>query len=258
MDNLTAIIISFLRTDYTIDCIKSLRKTYPNIKILVGEQVRNKATEILYKTCEKNNAQYIKLPWDCGVGKSRNILIKEAKTDYILVGDDDFIYDENAKVDKMLTFIQNSDVDLIGGRILENGKVRNYQGFIEIGINFIKTTPIIEPDNNGIIDINSGLRVLKCDLTFNFFVIKKETAQECQWDENIKVAYEHHHFFIGLKKAGKKVAFSPDPIVKHKFQNYPLTNEYRNYRLRRQDKEYYFKSLGIDYALCINGAKDTL
>ena len=258
MNNLTAIVICFMRTQYTIDCIRSLRKTYPGINILVGEQVEVLPSKEVMAACEEYSATYIRLPWDCGVGSSRNKLINFAETDYILVGDDDFLYDNNARVGQMMTFIKDTDFDLIGGRILEKGNVRNYQGHIEIGKDYIKTTPIQNPELVKGFNHASGLRYEECDLTFNFFIIKKSAAQECPWDNVIKVAYEHHHFFIGLKKAGKKVAFSPDPIVKHKFQNYPVTQKYKEHRLRRQDKEYYFKSLGINYSISISGITDRL
>lgn len=257
MDNLTAIAISFLRPKYTIDCIRSLRRLYPNINISVGEQTKDKPTEKLKKVCSDIKADYKELPYDCGVGNSRNMLIEDIDTDYVLVGDDDFLYDDKAKIKEMLTFMENTDFDLIGGRILENGRVKNYQGYIEIYDDHIKTTPIKEKEAEKIkqTEPNSGLRYKECDLTFNFFIIRTETAKECAWDENIKVAYEHHHFFTHLKKAGKKVAFSPDPIVKHKYQDYPISREYKRKRMRRSDKLYYLESLDIDYIIGISGAK---
>jgi len=255
MENLTAVVISFLRPKYTIDCIKYLRKNYPNIKILVGEQTKSFSNHLLVKTCKKYNAQYIKLPWDCGVGESRNILIENADTDYILIGDDDFLYDEKSIVGRMLTFIENTDFDLVGGRILQDGNIRNYQGFINIYPDHLETKPLKNPDEITRTEPLSGLRYEKCDLVFNYFIIKKNVAQKYKWDKNIKVAYEHHHFFVGLKKAGVKVAFSPDPIVKHKFQNYPLSQQYKYHRMRVADKKYFLESLGLDYTISINGAR---
>lgn len=246
MKDLTAIAVSFLRPQYTIDCIRSLRRLYPKLKIRVGEQ--GKTTKELKKVCSDIKADYVKLPYDYGVGNSRNKLIEGIKTKYVLVGDDDFLYEEDAKVEEMLTFMKNTNFDLIGGRIIENGVVRNYQGFINIYNDHIHTTPL-NPRAVSNIETKSGLRYKKCDLTFNFFIIKTKTAKECPWDKNIKVAYEHHHFFIHLKKAGKKIAFSPDPIVKHKYQRYPTSGEYAKHRMRKSDKDYYMKSLGVDYTI---------
>jgi len=258
MKNLTAIVVSFMRPEYTIGCVKSLRRNYPNIKIMVGEQIKDKPSRGVVKVCEKYGATYVELPFDCGVGASRNKLIELVDTEYVLVGDDDFLYDERAKVDQMLEFLKNTDFDVIGGRIIQDAKVRNYQGFIKIKSKFIRTDPIKNPDSITKREEKSGLRFEKCDLIFNYFVARKRILEKYKWDENIKVAYEHHHFFVNLKKKKAKVAFSPDPLVLHKFQNYPVTNEYRFYRMRRQDKEYYFKSLGIDYSITISGVRDSL
>lgn len=259
MNNLTAILINFLRPRYTIDCIKTLRKNYPDIKIMVGEQLKDRKDrdQRLRRACIEYRASWRLLPYDCGVGAGRNELIRQSNTDYILVGDDDFFYDKKAKVDKMLTFLENTDFDLIGGRIIENKVLRNYQGYIKFYKDHIVTEPIdgVEAEKIKEVEPVSGLRYTKCDLTFNFFVIRKDVAQAHAWDENIKVAYEHHHFFVHLKKAGKKVAFSPDPVVKHKMQDYPAPREYRRLRLRRSDKEYYYDSLGIDYSIGISGSK---
>lgn len=255
MKNLTAIIVSFLRPQYTIDCVKSLREEYPQIKIIVGEQIKDKPTYDLKYNCKKYDAKYIELPFDCGVGNSRNLLIKEVDTEFVLIGDDDFLYDKNAKVEKMFKFMQNTNFDLIGGRIIEDNKVKNYQGIIEINDKFIRTKPIPDNENVEMEEMASGLKYQQVDLTFNFFVIRTATALKYPWDPNIKVAWEHHHFFVNLKKNDCKVAYSPEPIVKHKFQNYPRTQEYQNFRSRKSDMQYYFSSLGIDYCIDIHNQK---
>lgn len=255
MKNLTAIVVSFLRPQYTIDCIKSLRETYPKINIIVGEQVKDRGTYELEYACKKYKVEYVKLPWDCGVGNSRNLLIQKVKTEFVLIGDDDFLYDKNAKIDKMLKFMLNTNFDLIGGRIIEDNVVKNYQGTIEINDKFIRTRPINDNESFSDIELGSDLKYSQVDLTFNFFIIRKQTALKYPWDPNIKVAWEHHHFFIILKKAECKIAYSPEPIVKHKFQNYPRTLEYQSFRSRKSDKQYYFSSLGIDYCIDIHNQK---
>lgn len=252
MKNLTAIVIGFGRPEYTRDCIQSLRESYPKIKIAVGDQSDD---ESIRQACERYDATYMKLPHDHGVGPSRNRLIENIDTEYVLVGDDDFLYDENAKVPEMLKFLKyRKSFDLIGGRVLEGGRVKDYQGFIDIHPDHLHYHMVRENEVEEV-DKRSGLRFKEVDLTFNFFVARTEVCKEVPWDENIKCSFEHSHWFIHLKKAGKKVAFSPDPIVKHKYQNYPVTQDYKNYRYRRSDKHYFFDSLGIDYSIGITGAK---
>lgn len=252
MNNLTAIVISFLRPRYTADCIRSLRETYPDINILVGENGHyNKELE---EICQEVDAEYIDLEFDSGVPAGRNELIKRVETDYVLVGDDDFLYDEEAKVDQMVDFLESKkEFDLVGGRVFENGQVKNYQGYIEIYDDHLNYVAVHENEVDKK-DNFSGLSYKEVDLTFNYFVARTDEIKDVLWDENIKVAFEHSHFFIHLKKAGKKVAFSPEPIVKHKHQDYGISDEYKKFRTRRSDKHYFFKSLGIEYSNDMNGS----
>ena len=252
MDRLTAIIVSFLRPKYTVDCIRSLKETYPDIgKILVGENGRrDKGVE---NAVFDAGGEYIELRFDSGVPVCRNRLMDRVNTDYVLIGDDDFLYDDKAKIDRMVRFLDNHpEFDLVGGRILENNNIRNYQGFINLHPDHLEYK-IVHENIVKDVDKESGLRYKKVDLTFNFFVARTESIRDVPWDENIKVAYEHSHWFISIKKAGKNVAFSPDPIVDHKKQKYDVSKEYQQYRARKSDKNYFFKSLGIEYLKEMNG-----
>lgn len=256
MKDLTAIIISFFRPNYTIDCIKSLRKEYPKIKILVGENGEmNSDIEHLVSVI---GGRYIQLPFDSGVGGGRNRLISEVETKYVLVGDNDFLYDRHAKVDKLLKFLKsNKRFDVIGGRILEQNSVKNYQGNLEIQEDCIIYSAVNE---NEVKKKNraSGLRYKKVDITFNYFVARVKDIIDLPWDEHIKVAYEHSHWFINAKKVGKRIAFAPDAIVKHKHQSYLVDPKYSKYRNRKSDKHYFFKSLGIKHLKGFNGSIDRI
>jgi len=249
LKDLTAIIISFLRPKYTIDCIKSLQKTYPEIQILVGE---NGETNNGIKGLLPQN-YYIKLPFDSGISVARNKLLSLTKTKYILVGDNDFLYNKDSKLDEMIQFLEvNPDYDLIGGRVKEGGITRDYQGTFDIYNNYIKYNLIKEQDVTEKDEI-SGLRYKQADIVFNFFVARVNEIKDLSWDENIKVSYEHSHFFLRAKKTGKVIAFTPDAIVKHKFQQYSIDKDYIKYRTRKSDKKYFFESLGIERTIDFNG-----
>jgi len=257
MNNLTAIIISFLRPGYTKACIKSLKETYPDIQFMVAEN--GEYDRDMEQFVKDHGGQYFDLPFDSGVCIARNFLVRQVKTDFILIGDDDFLYGSEAKVDQMLDFIENNDqFDLIGGRIFEGHKIRNYQGNFEINEDHIKYNAL---------DINkrmqrdkSGLQFKECDITFNFFVARTKLLKEILWDENIKVRYEHSDWFLAVKKANRKVVFSPDPIVIHKAPGVNpgigINVDYKYYRSRASDKEYFFEKHNIAYIQGFNGVID--
>ncbi len=262
MNKLTAIIISFLRPAYTIGCIESLKKHYPEIQIVVGENADHNPE--LAEVCKQYGAKYVQLPYDSGVCVGRNTLMEHVETEYVLVGDDDFYYDEYTGVDRMLKFLENQkDFDLIGGRVRENGILRNYQGSIEITGRHLINRPIKLEEAKYEIDSASKLRFIKTDLTFNFFVARAKMVKAVPWDDEIKVAYEHESWFIDVQKAGGKVAFSPDPIVEHKpvhirnvVENSEIHSTYKAFRSRRSDKERFYSRHKLDYIIDMNGNRD--
>lgn len=260
MKNVTAIIISFLRTGYTKKCVKSLREMYPDIKIRVGEN--GHYTEEMAEFCKEHGAEYIDLPFDSGVCVARNILVKGVETEYVMVGDDDFYYknDENTKpmIKEMAEFLDiMGNFDLIGGRIFEGGTLRNYQGFFERGDGFLKYHKLnLDEGFDTAKLITCDLKYKKVDLTFNYFLARTEKVKQVLWDEKIKVAYEHSSWFLDFKEAGNKVAFSPEPIVVHKppiNETYP---EYIDYRIRRGDKERFFERHNLRFIKDMNGNVD--
>lgn len=255
MNNVTAIVISFLRPGYTKACIESLRANYGDIKILVGENGEESADMRAF--CQSHNVGYIPLPYDSGVCVARNRLVNLVDTDYVLVGDDDFYYTPSARLEQMKAFLDaRTEFDLIGGRVSVQGVTKNYQGMIDLLPDHIRVMPL-DPEA-GERDEVSGLRFAPADLTFNYFLARTEVVRRVPWDEQIKVAYEHLSWFIDLKLAGGKVAYTPDAVVVHKpdFVDPQQSEEYSVFRHRREDKARFFERHKIEYILDINGYQD--
>lgn len=260
MKNVTAIVISFLRPGFTKACIESLRRTYPEIKIVVGENGHHNPD--LAKACKKFDAKYIQLPYDSGVCVARNTLVKNVETEYILVGDDDFYYNEEAKADAMKYFLdRHPEFDLIGGRVTVAGIVQNYQGYIEKTDTHFVSTPIRVEEQEFELDHVSredgAFRYCPADLTFNYFLARTDKVRQVPWDEQIKVAYEHFTWFFDFKCAGGKVAFTPDAMVVHKPSHVDpeQSDEYSAFRMRKGDKERFFSKYEIKYIIGMNGVK---
>lgn len=254
--NLTAIIVSFYRTEYLKKCAESMRRQYPQIKIMIGNNGPESAEkEQIAKDC---GAEYYQLPFDCGICVGRNRLIDKVQTKYALIGDDDFFYSGGARVENMLRICQTEEFDLIGGRICEGGQVRSYQGFIEEKQNHFVYKKLDLNQESGVWT-DFGL-VYPCDITFNYFVAKTETLKAVRWDEQIKVAYEHSSFFIDFKRAGYKTAFFPAAIVEHKppieIRDKEEYREYKKFRSRKSDKERFFKKYKLQYVIDMAGNID--
>jgi len=92
---------------------------------------------------------------------------------------------------------------------------------------------------------------------FNFFLAKKKIHNIVQWDNRIKVSYEHEDFFIATKEAGIKIVYTPDAVVLHhpSFVEQP-DGDYYDYRYRRQDRGYFFRKWGLKQFIDMNGGED--
>ena len=257
MKNTTAVLISMMRDAYTKECVKSLREMYPEIKILVAENAH--FNQELKDFVNEHGGRYILMPFDSGVCFARNRLVEMVDTEFILVSDDDFYYTKEAKVKEMIKFLEaNKDYTLIGGRIFEKGRVLEYQGHINIHTDHFEYVPLDFENNRK--DKASGLMYQQADITFNYFVARKNDIKDVKWDEKIKVAYEHSDWFIGLKKAGgHKVAFTPDAVVTHKPEHIQIPKEvmdqYKNFRNRRSDMHYFFEKHKVKYSLGFRGVR---
>lgn len=250
MKDTTAIIKTFWRDQYLYKCIKSLRKFYPDIKIIVGDD----GYESIYKTkfLKKMKCEYIRLPFDCGITYGRNKLIEKAKTKYVLIGDDDFEYNEDSPLYPMKKMLEKFDI--AGGRVNTLGKLENYQG----SVNKVGNTLIFKEFDLKDLKEYKGMLYGECDIIFNFFIAKREVFKKVKWDENIKVAYEHSDFFLDAKDVGIKVAFLSEPIVKHKDENIRDVANYTNFRSRKSDKDYFFKKHKINCIIDFKGRENRI
>src|SRR5437899_5895876 len=128
MDNVTALIKTFLRDDTVFLWIESLRKQFPDMPIIVADDGR--PSYVKESFMRGNNIEYYLLPFNRGLPKGRNFLIDKCPTRFCLIGDDDFYYTPCAQLEALLKLM--SVADLAGGATIENGQVKHFEGFIHI------------------------------------------------------------------------------------------------------------------------------
>src|SRR5688572_11973908 len=152
----TAIIKTFLRNDYLKRCVDSMLLQYPDIRIGIaddgypdpaGKSIKERIPEWKrewYAKLGEAGHFVISMPFDSGLCAGRNELVSMARTEFVLVGDDDFAYDQRARVERMVQFLdEHPEIDLIGGRIIQDGIPRDYQGFIDLSDKkHIKMSPL--------------------------------------------------------------------------------------------------------------------
>ncbi|XP_073463931.1 beta-1,4 N-acetylgalactosaminyltransferase 2-like isoform X3 [Aquarana catesbeiana] len=102
---------TFLRYDKLRELIKSIRLYYPNIKVIVADD--NEKPE---KIEDPNVEQYI-MPFAKGWFAGRNLAVSQVTTKYFLWVDDDFLFTENTKIEKLVDVLEGTDLDMVGGSV---------------------------------------------------------------------------------------------------------------------------------------------
>ena len=193
--------------------------------------------------------EYYRLPFDSGLPKGRNFLVEKAKTKYILMAEDDFYFDKEAQIEKLMTLMEISDI--AGGLTRTPKGVERYEAFLKRENDILKFERIYD-DN---LKEFKGVKYKETDICFNYFVAKRKIFEKVKWDEKIKIVFEHADFFLRVKEAGFKVVYTPEAVVKHRIFDFRTSAEYSKYRWRVEDCHYFFDKWKLKYVIDINGYK---
>jgi phosphorylcholine metabolism protein LicD/GT2 family glycosyltransferase len=239
---LIAIIIpTFLREDKLKNCVESLLKTFGNVsrfqtwfKIYIGEQTEiNSEKKILYQSLTDLGHQVIQLPYNCGLAYSRNYLISQTKEPFILVIDDDYIFNELTNFEPMIDLLLSEEnIGIVGGALNDRitqptriyiDKIKsstlNKLVYITKEIKYLESRPTIQ---------QKSYKYFKTESIPNFFLAKREIFNDIKWDNELKLV-EHTDFFIRLKTTKWEVLFTPDTLIQHLPENNSsIYNSFRN------------------------------
>ena len=197
-DIVTIVIKTFNRPKCLDRLVKSIRKYYSDIKIIVGDDSFCKQP--------RTDVEHILFEPDIGMSAGRNNLVKLVKTPYFLLLDDDYEFTEETKIETLLKVLQgNKDIPLAAGKKIFINQP-NREGFHylleeENGILFSKRKYHEERPDCKI-----------CNLVVNFFVAKTDVIINNPWDNTLKVR-EHIGFFLRLMRKGINVAYVPEVTV---------------------------------------------
>lgn len=226
MNNVTALVKTFLRDPYLHRTVKSLKDLHPDIHVMVtddGYVSDTKETKLRDMGVER----YIHLPFaSCGITKARNLMVDACETEYCLIGDDDFLYTQDSNLEFLLKLMEVADI--AGGAVMEGGVIGHYEGL------YRRTSEgvVFERIDRFYASKYSGIRYSPAHFVFNFFIAKTEALRRVRWDEQFYTTWEHEDFFLSAHKAGLKTVYCPDSVVVHRgLMADPL--EYRE--VRHQD-----------------------
>jgi len=215
LENVDFLITTMERPQCIKKLLQSIYQFYPDI----GNQVY-----IADQSEQFNPSQYkigkekaIKLPHDCGLSCARNYLFDNTPNKYKLLLDDDFVFNENTNIEKLVQVIEHTDADVVGGSVINPGNKRvKYEYEIDVRDGIIHmnnlTTPILT---------YNGIKYRESDIVMNFGIFKKNMGK---WNPDLKVM-EHLAYYVANKPY---TIYVPEVKVDHEAIRASNYNKYRN------------------------------
>jgi peptidoglycan/xylan/chitin deacetylase (PgdA/CDA1 family)/2-polyprenyl-3-methyl-5-hydroxy-6-metoxy-1,4-benzoquinol methylase/glycosyltransferase involved in cell wall biosynthesis len=223
-DNIS-ICVGTVRRPYCIQrFIKSVRANFPLIPIIVGDQDKpDRYLDAFYQGAGVN-AVYV--AEDAGVGVARNAAVAKAKTGYVLICDDDFVFSHETKVEAPMQILEHDQgIDIVGGAVRDIigpidapfWKIRRWEKFFVldrkrrhlISTNIDEFTPLRKNIN--------GITYFLADAVLNWKLLRKSAFERwARWDTRFKCNGEHNDFYLNIKEnTDIGVAYCPSFIVYH-------------------------------------------
>lgn len=98
--------------------VNSVRANFPAIPIIVGSQ--DKPNSYLEAFFRENDVEVIYIQEDAGVGVARNATVAAARTEFVLICDDDFIFSSETKLEAPLRILAaDKSIDIVGGAVTD-------------------------------------------------------------------------------------------------------------------------------------------
>ncbi|XP_072299970.1 beta-1,4 N-acetylgalactosaminyltransferase 2-like [Eucyclogobius newberryi] len=214
----TVTIKTFLRYNNLKVLLSSIRRFYPNITVIIADD--SKKPE---KITGENIQQYIMPPaqgWFAG----RNLAVSQVTTKYFLWSDDDFVFTENTKIEKMIEVMEAvPELDVVGGSVQGN----QFYFSLEYDEGDEAEGGCLYRKSSGRFHALRGYP--QCFLAsgvVNFFLARTDSIQKSRFDPLLKRVAHSEWFMDGL--GSLMVASCSDVSIGH--QPKTNSNEYKKFR----------------------------
>lgn len=196
-NSLTIIIKTFERPHLLEQLMRSIRRKYPDVAVIVVNDSR--------KPYHIGGVHNIILPYDVGVSAGRNAALQQVKTPYFLLLDDDFVFSRRQNLNELVEQMdQHPEIDILGGRCVDL-PIFAVHDFQDIPIHATRQPCI--PIGTMI----GENRVV--DKVQNYFIARTDRVKQVGWNENLK-NMEHTEFFTRAKGV-LVTAYREDMLILH-------------------------------------------
>jgi glycosyltransferase involved in cell wall biosynthesis len=181
--HLTAIVKTFERPRVLGRLLRSVKRRYPHLHVIVVDDSRD--PKIF------SEARTIVIPYDSGVSAGRSEALRHVTTKYVLVLDDDFVFYRRTDLETSLEIMEgHPGIDIIGGEVIDL-PFFGTADYSSEGL-FPTEAKARMPAGSSI----GGLPVY--DKVANFFIARTERIRLVGWDAKLK-RVDHADFFTRAK-----------------------------------------------------------
>lgn len=182
--DVTICIKTFERPHCLAECVKHIRKRYPEIELIVVDDSRVPGRN-------EHVDQYLTLPYDSGLSAGRNLAIKHVTTPLTMIIDDDTMFIKDECIENMLEVYNSSDeINLVAGRLFPN-KTHEWHGKFIMNDKDVNKKALELHFRKS--DKNIAGHAIY-DFVINLFIADTKILQENPWREELKIA-EHSEWF---------------------------------------------------------------
>lgn len=192
INDVTFCVTCFDRPQHLARLLESIRRFYPQAKILVADNGREAPVV-------PAGVELIRLTYDCGVSAARNELAKRVKTRYLLILEEDFVFTPETKIEKLLDVLESDrSVGVAGASLYVDGVLSDYA----VTISEFGREIELYPASSSFKATAAGTAYRHVDMVFLFCLMRRETAVDHRWDERLVIGGEHLAYFLEMKHAG--------------------------------------------------------
>jgi len=179
LEGLTALIKTFERPYAVKRLIASLRRLYPNLRLLVVDDSRDPRPH--------PGVEWLILPFDVGVSIGRSAGLKQIETPFTLLLDDDFIFYRRSGLRAAFAALQRyPEIDIMGGKVLQ---------LPHFHASDYRTAGLFPTTAQPVRTIGSTIGPFEVfDKVPNFYIARTERLRLVDWDSQIK-RMDHADFF---------------------------------------------------------------
>jgi Glycosyl transferase family 2 len=214
VEEATALIKTFERPHIVRRLVTSIRRLYPNLKVVVVDDSREPVA--------LEGVETVVMPYDSGISAGRNKGLRRVTTKYVIVLDDDLVFYRRTRLADALQLMErHPQIDIMGGEL--------------INLPLLRARPLaqaagsIRPtDRKPVFPVGSRIgELVVCEKVPTFFIARRDRLALVGWDSALK-RMDHADFFTRALGVLTTV-FNPDFKALH--ARTPFDAEYMSKRL---------------------------